>query len=156
MSMARLNLSHGTLKQNLKLLNKFKQAKRLRPHKSCGFMVELRGREIRISKIMEASNQMKIRAGSIVNLIAGQYDQPSDANNFRINTSEMQKVLKPNDVIYFDDGKVIGIIIDIQPSSARMEIKIGGVMKGCSQVRFTSGKHVHLAPVTNQDIYDLS
>jgi pyruvate kinase len=89
MSMARLNLSHGTLKQNLKLLNKFKQAKRLRPHKSCGFMVELRGREIRISKILEASNQMKIRAGSIVNLIAGQYDQPSDANNFRINTSEM-------------------------------------------------------------------
>jgi pyruvate kinase len=95
-------------------------------------MVELRGREIRISKILDASNQMKIRAGSIVNLIAGQYDQPSDANNFRINTSEMQKVLKPNDVIYFDDGKVIGIIIDIQPSSARMEIKIGGVMKGCS------------------------
>jgi len=37
-----------------------------------------------------------------------------------------------------------------------MEIKIGGVMKGCSQVRFTSGKHAHLAPVTNQDIFDLS
>jgi len=85
----------------------------LRPHKSCGFMVELRGREIRISKIMDANNQMKIRAGSIVNLISGQYDQPSDANNFRINTAEMQKVLKPNDVIYFDDGKVISIIIDI-------------------------------------------
>lgn len=44
----------------------------------------------------------------------------------------MQKVLKPNDVIYFDDGKVVGIVIDIQPSSARMEIKIGGTMKGCS------------------------
>ena len=56
---------------------------------------------------------MKIRAGSIVNLIAGQFDQPSDQNNFRINTSDMQKVLKPNDVIYFDDGKVVGIIIDI-------------------------------------------
>ena len=59
-------------------------------------------------------------------------------------------------MIYFDDGKVVGIIIDIQPSSARMEIKIGGVMRGSSQVRFTSGKHAHLAPVTNQDIYDLS
>ena len=87
--MARLNLSHGTLKQNLKLLNKYKQAKRLRPHKSCGFMVELRGREIRISKTVDPKNLMKIRAGSIVNLIAGQHDQPSDANNFRINTTEM-------------------------------------------------------------------
>lgn len=71
MSMARINVSHGTLKQNLKLINKFKQAKRLRPHKSCGLMVELRGREIRISKILDPNNQMKIRAGSIVNLIAG-------------------------------------------------------------------------------------
>jgi pyruvate kinase len=68
----------------------------------------------------------------------------------------MQRVLKPNDVIYFDDGKVVGIIIDIQPSSARMEIKIGGVMKGNCQVRFTNGKHAHLPPVTNSDIHDLS
>ena len=49
MSMARLNVSHGTLKQNLKLLNRFKQAKRLRPHKTVGMMVELRSREIRLS-----------------------------------------------------------------------------------------------------------
>ena len=49
MSMARLNISHGTLKQNLKLLNRFKQAKRLRPHKTVGMMVELRSREIRLS-----------------------------------------------------------------------------------------------------------
>ncbi len=87
--MARLNLSHGTLKQNLKLLNKYKQAKRLRPHKSCGFMVELRGREIRISKTVDPKNLMKIRAGSIVNLIAGQHEQPAEANNFRSNTTEM-------------------------------------------------------------------
>jgi pyruvate kinase len=74
MSMARLNMSHGTLKQNLKLINKFKQAKRLRPHKQCGFMVELRGREIRISNVVEKGGMMKIRAGSIVQLTTGQFD----------------------------------------------------------------------------------
>jgi len=72
--MARLNMSHGTLKQNLKLINKFKQAKRLRPHKQCGFMVELRGREIRISNVVEKGGMMKIRAGSIVQLTTGQFD----------------------------------------------------------------------------------
>ena len=71
MSMARLNLSHGTVKQNLKLINKFKQAKRLRPHKQCGFMCELRGREIRISHVNEKGGAMKIRAGSIVQLTTG-------------------------------------------------------------------------------------
>ena len=49
MTMARVNLSHGTQKQNLKLISKFKQAKRLRPHKNCALMLEVRGREIRIS-----------------------------------------------------------------------------------------------------------
>lgn len=37
-----------------------------------------------------------------------------------------------------------------------MEIKIGGTMKGNSQVRFTNGKHAHLAPVTPSDMHDLS
>jgi hypothetical protein len=36
--------------------------------------------------------------------------------------------LKPNDVVYFDDGKVVGIIIDIQAEGCRMEIKIGGTI----------------------------
>ena len=53
MSMARLNLSHGTIKENLKLINNFKQAKRLRPHKTCGLMVEVRGREVRLTQVSE-------------------------------------------------------------------------------------------------------
>ena len=48
--MARINLSHGSLKTNLKLIGKFKEARRLRPHKQCALMLELRGREIRIGK----------------------------------------------------------------------------------------------------------
>ena len=53
MTTARINLSHGTSKDNLKLINKFKQAKRLRPHKNCALMVEVRGREIRMSHVDE-------------------------------------------------------------------------------------------------------
>jgi len=51
MTTARINLSHGTSKENLKLINKFKQAKRLRPHKNCALMIEARGREIRMSHV---------------------------------------------------------------------------------------------------------
>ena len=36
------------------------------------FMLELRGREIRISKIAEG--QLRIRSGSIVEMIGGAYD----------------------------------------------------------------------------------
>jgi len=47
MSMARLNISHGDQKSNLKLLSLFAEAKRLRPHKTCAIMVDIKGREIR-------------------------------------------------------------------------------------------------------------
>ena len=64
--------------------------------------------------------------------------------------------MKPNDVVYFDDGKVVGIIIDIQAEGCRMEIKIGGIICQLSQCRFTSGKHSNLPLVTTQDITDLA
>jgi pyruvate kinase len=48
-TMARINISHGTLKSNLKLISKLKIAKRLRPHKTIGLMIEGRGREIRLN-----------------------------------------------------------------------------------------------------------
>jgi len=58
MSTARLNLSHGTLKSNIKLINKFKMAKRLRPHKTCGLMLEARGREIRLGEVNDPSGEI--------------------------------------------------------------------------------------------------
>lgn len=68
MMMARLNLSHGTIKQNCTLVNKFKQAKRLRPHKTIGFMLELRGREIRLSEIQKMNGELEIKSGDIITL----------------------------------------------------------------------------------------
>ena len=49
MSMARINLSHGDMKSNLKLINLYAEAKRLRPHKTCAIMLDIQGREIRCS-----------------------------------------------------------------------------------------------------------
>jgi len=54
-SMVRINISHGTIKSNLKLINKLKVAKRLRPHKTIGLMVEVRGREIRLNPTSDKS-----------------------------------------------------------------------------------------------------
>jgi len=71
------------------------------------------------------------------------YDLPSDATKFRINCSTIQRYLKPNDVIYFDDGKVVGIVIEILEKGCKMEIKVGGSIKGNCAVRFTGSKHNH-------------
>jgi pyruvate kinase len=85
MTTARINLSHGTLKENLKLINKFKQAKRLRPHKTCALMIEVRGREIRMSHVDEKVGTLKIRTGSVVTVTCGEFWKASEANNIKIN-----------------------------------------------------------------------
>ena len=74
MTMARVNLSHGSQKENLQLINKFKQAKRLRPYMNCALMVELRGREIRMSHINEKSGQLRLRKNNEVLIQSGQFD----------------------------------------------------------------------------------
>jgi pyruvate kinase len=64
--------------------------------------------------------------------------------------------LKPNDVIYFDDGKVVGIVIEVSALEVKMEIKIGGTIKSCCNVRFTGGKHSNLELVTKEDVEDIA
>ena len=153
--MARVNLSHGTQKQNLKLISKFKQAKRLRPHKNCALMLEVRGREIRISQFNDPKGEVRVRSGASVKMTGGEYHIASDANNLRISCDIIQNHLKPNDVIYFDDGKAVGIVQEIFEKGIKMEMKIGGYIKSRCAVRVTAGKHSNLKLVTADDIRDL-
>ena len=80
---------------------------------------------------------------------------PSEANHLRINCDFIQNHLKPNDVLYFDDGKAVGIVQEIFESGIKMEMKIGGYIKSRCAVRVTSGKHSMLKLVTPDDIRDL-
>lgn len=118
-------------------------------------MLELRGREIRISHISDASGSMRIRSGSIVEMIGGAYHQSSSASSLKINCDSIQRYLKPNDVVYFDDGKVVGIVIEISGNGCKMEIKLGGTIQARCQVRFTGGKHTNLPILTKEDVEDL-
>ena len=127
--MARINLSHGTQKENLQLINKFKQAKRLRPYMNCALMVEIRGREIRMSHINEKTGLLRLRKNNEVLMVSGQYEQPSDADFLRINNEDIQRYLKPNDRAYIDDGKVVAIVTGVTEHGVKLEVKIGGSVK---------------------------
>lgn len=76
-------------------------------------MVEVRGREIRMSHVDEKVGTLKIRTGSVVTVTCGEFWKASEANNIKINNETIQRYLKNNDVVYIDDGKVVGIVIDI-------------------------------------------
>ena len=156
MTTARLNLSHGTQEQNLNLLAKLKMALRLRPHLTCALMVELRGREVRLSNLRAQGNTMKVKAGAQIKMQGNDYPMPSDESNFRISNDVICSYLKSNDIIQFDDGKVVGIVRAVNDSTADLEVKMGGVIKGNASCRFVGGKHSQLELIQKQDLKDIT
>lgn len=129
MTTCRLNLSHGSLKENLKLISNYRQARRLRPHKNCAFLLELKGREIRISHSADKSKTIRVRTGSTVAMFGGEFKTASDPTNLRVNNESFQRYMKPNEVVYIDDGKAIGIVIQINENGVLLEIKQGGTIR---------------------------
>ena len=63
--------------------------------------------------------------------------------------------MRPNDVIYFDNGKVIGIVENVDVTEASLNIKSGGTLKGLSQVRFVGGNHKVEEIVRKDDLLNL-
>jgi pyruvate kinase len=154
-SMARINISHGTLKSNLKLINKLKIAKRLRPHKTIGLMIESRGREIRLNQVSDKSGVMNVKSGTVVALNCTNPHGITNPKTWYCNCDVIQRFLKPNDVVYFDDGKVVCIVLEISNEGCMLEVKIGGPLKSNSQIRFVGGKHKNLPLLNPLDVSDL-
>lgn len=86
---ARLNISHGDLPSNLALLANFKLAKRLRPHLTCGLMVEIRGRQVRVSDFKEKGNVLRLKSGSQIKMCGGKWPLNSDAAELRISSDQI-------------------------------------------------------------------
>jgi pyruvate kinase len=65
----------------------------------------------------------------------------SDEKVIHINNEAVLRYLKLNDVVYIDDGKVVGIVKNIGDNGVDMEVKIAGKLRSNSSVRFVNGKH---------------
>ena len=101
-------------------------------------MLELRGREIRTSKVVAP---IAFKSGAMFSMTAQDFGTASDDKVVRINNEAVLRYVKLNDVVYFDDGKMVGIVKNISDGSVDLEVKIAGFLKGHAQVRFINGKH---------------
>jgi len=59
-------------------------------------------------------------------------------------------------VVYFEDGKVVGIVVEVSLSGVKLEIKVGGTIHNYCNVKFVGGKHFSKPIVTKDDITDVA
>jgi pyruvate kinase len=66
---------------------------------------------------------------------------PSDAVRINIsNCWDLPRLVKPNDLIYIDDGKIILLVNECDLNGVKCEVKAGGFLGGFKGVKLPTGK----------------
>jgi len=165
--MARLNLSHGTNKTNLKLISLFAEAKRLRPHKTCAIMLDIKGREIRCSpwkskliqtaegQTIEPVDFVTLECDDVVCLRTDDFSQPSTNETIFVDCVNLYKYVRPTDELYFNDGQTKGEVIDVEPNEIKIRMRSECNLPAGVQIRLSSSKYTTMPLVRGSDLNDL-
>lgn len=134
----------------------------MRPHKACALLIEVRGREIRTSTVDEkvftsGAPGIRLIPNAKVFLAVDTPEMPSDGTRINIvNCRDMPRLVKPNDLLYLDDGKIILLVNECDINGVRCEVKTGGFLGSFKGVKLPTGKQEHLPVITPQDLDDIA
>lgn len=149
MNVARLNFSHGTHEEHLKVINHLKKA-REQLKIPVAIMLDTKGPEIRLGKIK----------GDQINLVSSQQwmlvKEPieGDTERVSINPGYILNNLTLGTRVLFDDGYVSSHVIEITKEGVIVEIDNGGNIRSGKGVNIPN-VNLDLPAVTEQDIEDI-
>ncbi|MGG4219341.1 pyruvate kinase [Paenibacillus jamilae] len=146
MTVARLNMAHGELEDHVKRIENVRQA--AKEMNTCiPVMMDIKGPEIRIGKLKEAS--VLLKPGS--QLILTTEEILGDEHRISVNYPDMPKDIKPGDRILIDDGLVDLTVTSIEGTEMICNIVSGGILKPRKGVNLP-GIHTTLPGVTERDV----
>lgn len=148
MNVARINFSHGNHEEHLITINNIKEARK-EAKKPIAILLDTKGPEIRVGKLI--NDCIKLEAKQRIKLIQG---EPKNESEVPINPYEVTSVLKPSQRILFDDGYIIGKVLEKTPDGIIVEIENDGLLKSSKGVNIPNVT-LPLPAVTEQDIKDL-
>lgn len=146
MTVGRLNMAHGEPEEHARRIENVRQAAR-ELDTFIPIMMDIKGPEVRIGKLKEASCQLI--AGE--ELILTTEEIEGDARRISVNYPEMPKVVHENDRILIDDGLVELRVLSVEGSEITCRIISGGTLKPRKGVNLP-GIKTTLPGVTERDI----
>ncbi len=149
MNVARLNFSHGTHAEHLKVIDMLKKA-RAEQKVPLAIMLDTKGPEIRIGKI--AQDKMALVAGQKLLLVKEEVE--GDFQRLNVHPAIVFDHLEVGVKILFDDGNITSRVIEILPHGALVEIENSGILKSRKGVNIP-GVDIELPAMTSQDVEDL-
>lgn len=146
MTVGRLNMAHGEPEEHAQRIERVRQAAR-ELDTFIPIMMDIKGPEVRIGKLKEASCQLI--AGE--ELILTTEEIEGDSHRIYVNYPEMPQVVNENDRILIDDGLVELRVISSEGSEIRCLIISGGNLKPRKGLNLP-GIKTTLPGVTERDI----
>lgn len=77
-------------------------------------MMELRGREIRTSEVLDNQKGIHLKSGSQVYINCDNFMMASNEKTIQCNWKDLPKAVRPNDILYFDDGQIVMLVTDCE------------------------------------------
>lgn len=149
MNVARLNFSHGTHEEHLKVINILKQVRK-DLDKPVAIMLDTKGPEIRLRRIKNHS--IHLRAGHHWKLV--KEDVEGDGERVSISPPIIIERLQPGMRILFDDGYISSRVIEVSDEGATVEIENGGIIRSGKGVNIPNSS-LDLPAFTEKDVEDI-
>lgn len=149
MNIARLNFSHGTHEEHLKVINTLK-AVRKELKVPLAIMLDTKGPEIRVRKFKDG--EVKLTAGHRWLLV--KEDVEGDTDKVSINPPFILDRLKLGQRVLFDDGYISSKVIEITPEGVVVEIENQGTLRSGKGVNVPNSS-LDLPAFTEKDVEDI-
>ena len=148
MSVARLNFSHGTYEEHERNIGNLKKA-RQKTNKPLALMLDMKGPKIRVEKVQ--NNALSLQPKQRIRLVEKGDGSP---NAIPFHPIEVIQALHPGMKILFDDGYIIGQVIEVGEKEAVIEIQNSGILKSDKGINIP-GANLPLPAMTENDFKDL-
>lgn len=146
MNVARLNMAHGELEDHAARMERVRQAA-AETDSVVAIMMDIKGPEIRIGKLKEASYELK--RGQ--KLVLTTEEIVGDASRLSVNYADMPLVMKPGGTVLLDDGLIELTVEAVQGTEMYCVVVNEGVIKPRKGVNLP-GVRTTLPGVTERDV----
>jgi len=83
------------------------------------------------------------------------FNAPSTNECIRVDCPYLPQILRPTDLVFFDDGKIHAEVIDVTDSNVKIRFKDAGCIKPHSQMKLQGAKYESIPVLNVVDIHDL-
>jgi len=158
MNCARINCAHDTPQDWIAMITNIRKAAAKHNH-LVKIAMDLAGPKIRTALTSEKNKKIKLHQGDTLELIDNQAPVNENTKQIRCSYPGIISIVEEGDPIYFDDGKIEGIIKNIKPGKIIIEIlrckQNGASLKADKGINLPES-NLKIAGLTQKDKDDFS